>query len=170
MGLDITAYRQIQPIGTVYDQEDYEDTYNWENTVWIYPAYILKPEFPQQIKGHFLRPAGVYRYEEEYKFRAGSYGGYNNWRDELSRYMLGVPAKEVWDHPKLYKDKPFYLLINFSDCEGIICGESAEKLRQDFAEYEERAAEHHDSYWFSLYRDWAKAFEFAADGGFVDFH
>ena len=167
MGLDIAAYRQIRLVGTEPDIESYEDKYDWKKTDYIHPG-INGPEFHEHIGD--LVAGGVYAYAETMNFRAGSYSGYNQWRDELARYMLGVSAKEVWKSPDKYKHLPFYYLINFSDCEGVISGPVAEKLYHDFTEAQGRADQHKDSWWRELYAKWRQAFEFANDDGYVDFH
>lgn len=75
---------------------------------------------------------------ESFSFRAGSYSGYNFFRNLLSEAILGVPAKMVWERTEFYEKKPFFELINFSDCEGCMGPEVSKKLYNDFEENKEK--------------------------------
>jgi len=113
---------------------------------------------------------GVYRINgDTHKFRAGSYGGYNEWREWLTLTMLSTAPREIWDHPELYQGDPFYELINFSDCEGIIGPAISSKLARDFVDHAHMTARA-DAWQRDRYNDWAKAFQLAADFGMVEFH
>lgn len=103
--------------------------------------------------------------------RAGSYSGYNEWRTCLSRLGMGVEAGSVWEEPEKYAGKPFYEIVNFSDCEGTIDHATCVKLAEDFRSHMDRA-EHFDSaYFFATYKRLAWVFEAAAKiGGYVEFH
>ena len=182
MGLDIRAYRKVELIEVTdidtWDEKSYpidkEGGYG-RDTHFVYGP---NPHcFREQMEQSDLVIHGVYGYAETFHFRAGSYSGYNAWRDWLSRIMLDVPAQAVWKNKDKYRDKPFFYLINFSDCEGIIVGEAAKRLAQDFANHQVRTKHAptpegwiEREWWIEKYNDWSKAFELAADGGFVDFH
>lgn len=160
MGLDITAYRNLRKADEVIldefgDLADYETQWKpggsmeWSESVW--PG-----------KGAPLEADTVYEWEESFDFRAGSYSGYNCWRDELQRFK---------------GNEAFQELIDFADCEGVIGSILAAKLLEDFKSHYQEAIEYskmvHEAYpdWFiDSYRRWMKAFEMAADGGAVDFH
>ncbi len=102
-------------------------------------------------------------------FSAGSYSGYNNWREQLSQLMLGVKPETVWRNPDQFKYSPFVELIHFSDCEGSIGPDTSRKLHHDFMDHMDIAATAEP--WFTKkYMLWNKAFALAADNGFVDFH
>ena len=109
-----------------------------------------------------------------FEFRAGSYSGYNEWREMLSQAMLGVSPEMVWTHAKKFKAKPFYELINFADCEGTIGATTSKKLNDDFLSHMAQARKvslkKGDSYFYEKFIAWEKAFAMAADGGFVRFH
>jgi hypothetical protein len=170
MGLDITAYRKIKLV-CVQDGDAWEEAWTPDTcTVHLWPGYVNEPQFQEQIAGADLVPDGTYEYEEEFGFRAGSYSGYNDWRNKLALEMLGVSAEEVWANSEVYRDRQFFLLINFSDCEGFIAGPSAERLAQEFAKYQEVADRHLEGWYLEQYNNWRKAFELAADNGLVDFH
>jgi hypothetical protein len=173
MGLDIRAYSQVELIETT-------DLDTWEEK--CYPAesgpygretiYIYGPNdagFEEHLSG--IQVYGVYGYADEFEFRAGSYGGYNEWRDWLSRSFLGVPARAVWENREKYRGEPFFYLINFSDCEGIIAGVAAKKLAKDFANHKLRALNvpRSDDWFINKYNDWRKAFALASDHGLVEF-
>jgi hypothetical protein len=93
---------------------------------------------------------------------------------------LEVRPEKIWEDHESFAGKPFVELICFSDCEGSIGPETSAKLAKDFADYEEQArewakdryADWHDEFdwWFSKYENFKRAFELAAQGGFVMFH
>lgn len=165
MGLDITAYRQLEPAphaeldgdGFPVDGKKY---------VWLDRASIEWTE--QHWPGHSggIKP-GVYAFAQAHSFRAGSYGGYNAWRDELARVMHGRSAEELWDGKVA---GPFIELITFADNEGIIGPQVAAKLAKDFADHQAKAEQVGDDYFLAKYNAWRLAFELAADGGAVNFH
>ena len=61
------------------------------------------------------KPEGRYCGESEFSFRAGSYGGYNDFRSWLIKAFIGAEPKIVWENGELYRGKPFYELVNFGD-------------------------------------------------------
>lgn len=64
---------------------------------------------------------------------------------------------------------PFWELINFSDCEGIIGPVVSAKLARDFQEYQEKANSQLTDYDLERYNSWRQAFELAAENGVVRF-
>lgn len=140
---------------------------DWDDADENGDAIICFTDFPDRLDGH---PLGVYSGEAGEYFRAGSYGGYNRWREHLSQMALGVPPSTVWDNLEAYKDEPFVLLINFSDCEGAIGPESSMILHGQFEAWREQASEELDEWDFKTYERFAKAFEEVAGNGFVIFH
>jgi hypothetical protein len=133
MGLDVSAYSNVRLIKQYDSREQfYEDRTIPSDVVFVSSTYVDNPSFPDQLGDSNLVSCGLYVYNNAYGFRAGSYSGYNNWRDRLSRTVMGVPAEEVWHNPDKYRDKPFYHIINFSDCEGIIAGNVAVESFEDF--------------------------------------
>lgn len=159
MGLDITAYRKLSVVeNPVLDEEGYPE--NWREE-WK-PGLSLEwseEEFPGRAPE--LDPDSVYRFEEEYDFRAGSYSGYGWWRDELEAFA---------------EDEDFFELINFADNEGAIGTSVSKKLLNDFVSNYEHAKVFAKSlrddgeWWIKQYETWMKAFELAADDGAVAFH
>lgn len=171
MGLDITAYRQLRPVEHM-PEEDSHEFYELLR-VFNIPCYVSRAA--PLVEGKF--------YETDapmFGFRAGSYSGYNRWRDWLAK-LAGYPAvldvgyRTVPTHAAgawAAESGPFWELINFADNEGVIGSVVATKLAAEFAEYEERAlaASEGEPWWHEQFQKWRRAFEMAADGGAVSFH
>lgn len=165
MGLDISAYRKLERVGSAKNGEEYEDKFDWRTHVFVYPVQ----DYPDRLPP--IEPGAVYHHAApRFDFRAGSYSGYNRWREQLSMMALGVMPRTVWKDEKTYAGNPFFELINFSDCEGVIGTDVSRKLAQDFAAFQARANKHEDEWFSQKYADWRKAFEMASDGGLVNFH
>jgi hypothetical protein len=180
MGLDITAYRQLKPCaapeGAATGDYDYERFF----------APLNNDHFPGRAAGldsewyEFSRLDGAVL-----GFRAGSYSGYNNWREWLAK-LAGYPEDPAEDLRHRHSGGawkadggPFWELIYFADNEGTIGPIVSAKLAKDFAEWDERAkafsetidADAESRAWFyRQYQTWRHAFEMAADNGAVDFH
>jgi hypothetical protein len=157
MGLDIAVFRNIEldPHGDPYTQPD------------TFVAFI-HPSFPEQGEG--LTDGGVYRSNDEmYRFRAGSYSGYNAWREMLCEMVYDALPIILWEHPDEFKGEPFYELINFADNEGAIGPIVSAKLAKDFADYQAKADQHEDEFFRDLYSKWRTAFEMASENGVVIF-
>lgn len=188
MGLDITAYTRLSvPEGVTYDNEGTFHNAAGEDLGWDAPyvTFYENPDFPGRAEGIKCDRETVYEYANSHAFRAGSYGGYNSWRDALAE-LAGYPSFQI----DVYGGKrdshaaacwseggglagPFNELINFSDCEGTIGPVVAAKLAKDFEIFEPIAREQWDNsekrYYFERYLDWKQAFEYAADNGAVVF-
>jgi hypothetical protein len=173
MGLDITVCSKAELIDTQPEYQAFEDKYDWDDETlrYIHPS---RQDFPERIPP--IVPGGVYKIHGEIEGMAcGAYSAYNRWRNALSWFALSVPASTVWGNREAYRGKPFYELIDFSDCEGVIGTDTAKKLAADFAACQDAARRHaatieDGEYWLRKYGEWRKAFEIAADGGFVEFH
>lgn len=169
MGLDITAYSRLKPVGKHTD-----DWCDDENHVSAY-AYDC---FPQSFRGietlgtmwgldgsPFL-DGGCFQTTTEtvtHDFYAGSYGGYNRWRADLQRQF----------NPERKPDGPFYELIWFADNEGTIGPDASCDLLADFREhagsYSPDVHDDYKGYFRQRYEDWTRACELAADGGLIRF-
>lgn len=163
MGLDITAASRLVLVGPPPGPDEYE----WETHIRVSDN--------KAIMRRGIEP-GLYRVDgERIGFRAGSYSGYNHWREILCEATMGVEPKVVWNDPDRFAGKPFVGLVNFSDCEGYIGGHEAMALLRDFEAQREkvlaffRKKEMHQD-WLDKYEDWAKGFALAADSGVVWFH
>lgn len=173
MGLDITAYRKLEvaPAARPYWKASDDD-------LETYLYFYANSDFPGSDAGldcsvGYVRPTGE-ALENEMDFRAGSYSGYNWWRDHLCQMAHGMTAKQFWElntPPVAFRE-----LINFADNEGVIGPVIAAKLAKDFADYQERAdaysttIDNDGNWWHTAYNQWRLAFEMAADGGAVVFH
>ena len=163
MGLDIIAYKKLHIVeNPKLDDDGYP--VNWE-TEWIAGASMDWSESVWAGRGEGVDSKAVYTYEDRYDFRAGSYGGYNAWRDSLDSFKGNVAFNE---------------LINFADNEGVIGSIVSAKLFNDFKTYEKEAIEfsetlklnesyYYGEFWLARYYDWMKAFEYASNGGAVNF-
>jgi hypothetical protein len=172
MGLDISAYQGITLAEDVRANEDGEPVD--ERGKYRYDVCI-----PRAVceKSGDLVEGGFYLFTNCFEFRAGSYGGYGEWREELAK-LAGYPLTDT-DNPRVKKHAaacwngatgPFSEMINFSDCEGVLGAEVCAKLLGDFENFYDQALKHDDVNFFERYDQWTKAFEMAADGGCVQFH
>lgn len=164
MGLDIVAFRRLTPAheaavdddGCPIDHDRYcrifQSSIDFADKYW-----------PGRTEGV---SAGIYLHQARYDFRAGSYGGYGEWRRALARFAGFESAESVWAaHPT----GPFVELIDFADNEGVIGPIVAAKLAKDFADGQDRADQSPDAWFRDRYAKWRTAFEMAADCGAVDF-
>lgn len=167
MGLDISVYRQarLDPTATL-DSEGWP-TGDGHTLVHASSIDFTEENWPGRTGG--LKP-GVYAFADSDGFRAGSYGGYNQWRSWLATVAGWKNAEDCWNSAKT--EGPFFELIHFADNEGYIGAEVSKKLAEDFAKHQgeaERLATD-DPFYLEKYKAWRAAFEMAADSGFVEFH
>lgn len=173
MGLDITAYEQAEIIETLPDIETWGEKYYFNDEISYLTDYIhSQQEYPEHLAG--IVEHGVYRCKETYDFRAGGYGAYNHWREVLSKLILHIEPRVIWNSPDEYRNQPFFWLINFTDCDGIIGTEKCQILAADFQKWQEAAENYTDTDdhgWFlETYKRFRRAFEMAAENGYVEFH
>ena len=139
---------------------------------------MLAPvEFPDRFRG--LESGKVYRFGASFSFRAGSYSGYNEWRNRLAKLAGYPPSVSIqknaielrYDETVWKRDHgPFWELIDFSDAEGVIGPRACKKVYQDFVRYEDQAVQLSDMGFRASYADWMKAFAMCADNGAIVFH
>lgn len=161
MGLDITANGYLRKLG--------ETAGEWEKEracrIYVDDCFLARID-------DLDRNADYYAGGDTIDFRAGSYSGYNRWREMLAG-MLGTTPEAVWADPK---PGPFVDLIHFSYAEGVIGPKTSEKLANDFASYWITAQRHADTlddsgqYFLSLYKRFWTAFDIASGEGWVRFH
>lgn len=182
MGLDITAYEiaKLVPSPHEYDPDTCYDNGHVEAFAYqgfersfrgLADADVVKKSESGWSSAIFI---GGRCYDissgENFDFRAGSYGGYTEWRRQLSNAVLDVDPSEIWKNPQAFQDKPFYELIHFADNEGCIGPEAAADLFDDFAAYRDELAVSEDQWFMQSYDNWMTAFELARETGLVDFH
>jgi hypothetical protein len=176
MGLDISYCRNLKKLDCVFNEDGCpidpttREELDYEMHVYLNPHFVGRSE-PLE--------SGYYTGEDREGFRAGSYGGYNAWREDLAK-LAGYPAlqEERYGQVSLRHDAgaqdagkgPFYELIYFSDCEGTIGPVVSAKLAKDFADFQEKANSFGDDYWRKKYGEWRLAFETASENGAVSFH
>lgn len=177
MGLDITAVEIATLVEDEHPREDAEG--NWCGEAEEYGGkghiHVYIDDGFEHALGSLLRDRCYQVSGDTMGFRAGSYSGYNWFREALSKAALGVEPRAVWDDPDSYRDKPFVEMINFSDCEGVIGPEVCAELAKDFRDHREDVrealvAESEDGWYGEKYDEWQAAFELAADTGLVQFH
>ena len=176
MGLDITAYERLELKAQDLDDEKAYDLVDelWDagtQTITLHHSedYIERsaPLVAPSAKGLIT----VYVCSgEELDFRAGSYGGHNAFREWLCRLASIPEPRTQWAAPEKYAGLPFFELVNFSDCEGVIGADAAAELAKDFAVYQAQANAANDEWFTPLYAKWRRAFEIASKGGCVQFH
>ena len=83
MGLDITAYKKLKELKNPKWDEYGEELLNWETEV-CFGASREWSEKNFKGRGEGVDSKKVYSWEEKYGFSAGSYSGYNWWRDTLN--------------------------------------------------------------------------------------
>lgn len=115
MGLDIRAFKNLKEVpNSKYNADGYllEEKKRWRPGAGMEWSESVWPG-----KGKPLNPQYVYEWEEVFEFSAGSYSGYNMWRDYLDEFAGNVAFQE---------------LIDFADNEGVIGSELSKKLYEDF--------------------------------------
>ena len=158
MGLDISVYENLKLVKCPTEDEK-------DNLFHIYTG------FPEQLDDIIDGSYYQYDYNSDLSFRAGSYGGYNYWRNQLAELAGYGSAKFVWDENNDLGEKRYFVeLINFSDCEGVIGPKTSEKLYKDFIQFDNRAKEV-DEIFYNIYCCFKDAFYYAyRKNGCVRFH
>ena len=162
MGLDIVALENVELVRAESEEEG--DPPEDDDLVYLYP----NEDFPAQADG--ITP-GAYRGKGgRHEFRAGSYSGYNEWRERLAALVDTTPEK-VWAGAIA---PAFGELINFADNEGTIGPKTSAKLAKDFDAWRARAETwakklpgEEGAGFMQSYDDWRKAFTLAANGGAI---
>jgi len=171
MGLDITYYSNLKKIDCAFD-DDGEPI----GVIDYFQAYV-NPDFPGRADE--IENKAVYSYDESDGFRAGSYSGYNAWRESLAKLAgypeidtekIGIPCKRHDAGAWKAASGPFWEMIYFSDCEGVIGAAVSAKLADDFAKFQPLADSHPEEWFRNLYAQWFTAFNVASNSGAVSFH
>ena len=200
MGLGVVAYAKLEKVTDeraervrsaecVYEACDEEDLLHFLVQEEAFPGR----ERPLE-KGEFYETGEGSRH-----MRAGSYSGYGEWRRQLAALVGIDDIEDFWRRVGEQVERgeepnvPFWKLLHFSDCEGVIGAEACGELAAQFAEWRGRALEHararfreecpisdeefseegrgwtRAEHFWAKYREWQQMFEFAADGGAVQF-
>jgi hypothetical protein len=182
MGLDITAYSQITLLEILPDEEAWQEKYgdadeDEDAPDSDPPLVFLSADLPflDRLAPLVVPPTGIAVYQatgDAFAFRAGPYSYYNHWRKQLSFLVTGLPPEQLWNtrgHAET-RQLPFYLLIDFSDCDGAIGPQAARVLAQQFAQFQPQANTYQDDDFRELYSDFRRAFELVGNRGIVVFH
>lgn len=161
MGLDITVYRNLTPAPDAEVDEE-GNPVEWDSHLLITQSLIDMQE--KAFPGRLQLSAGIYHAEETDAFRAGSYGGYSQWRNWLATVAGFADAQAFWGTAT--PGTPFYELINFSDCEGLLGAQACGRLAVDFAAIQPEGNE----WQLALYEAWKVSCEMAAQSGAIEFH
>jgi hypothetical protein len=161
MGLDILAYRNLRAVEN--QDRDCHGQNNPDDVVFDADTITeTESAWPGRTEG--IEARTVYAYDEKHSFRAGSYTSYQEWRERLALFAYGKPLREVWSTEK---DGPFFEVLDFSDCEGVIGPKIAAKLAADAEAFQAKADAEAHPYFRYLYAQWRRAFEMAADNGAI---
>ena len=179
MGLDIGAMRGLKPAPENWKiDEDWVIDETGECPGIDYYVVRTHPTFSEQADE--LKDRTIYVFDEYVSHYLGSYGAYNSWRKTLCRLAIGVDDIELWKNSEQYADMPFFELINFSDCSGVIGTKTCAKLFNDFANFKNEAIStieevfhrhgEDKKHWLHKYDELMSAFKIGSDNGCVDFH
>jgi hypothetical protein len=161
MGLTISAYSEVNLIEayslTERKESPADHQYDLEpGYVYLYAPIGRKP-MSVPVDGYYQRKGKLVH------ISAGSYSGYNAWR-ELLCDLVGTTTFKVWYEG--FVPPAFHELLNYSDCEGAFRTETCVKLAKDFEAWEKRAEEYARKHglpsFFTLYRQIQQAFDIAA--------
>jgi hypothetical protein len=160
MGLDIYAISQIKKSVEETDLSVYDNGFNRIGG--------LEPGFYEKTNK-----------TTEHQFRAGSYSSYNWFRNQLSLCIFGQSSDKIWENPDVFVGRPFYELIDFSDCDGCFGPEASERLHQDFVNNRQNLVKYcidkyidnDDTYDYIIetYDNFTTAFELGKQTGLVQF-
>lgn len=177
MGLDISSFRRAAPVSPE-EQEQINAAEDPRDLAYDLNAHMpyVHPDWPARVAP--LRPGVAYRGEEGPSWSV-SYGGYAAFRHNLAALVGITDLPAWWRDPN--PETPFFEILDFADNEGAIGSDACAALARDFAEWQAHA----DAFapplrgggwpedaarWRARYADLRCVFEWAADGGWVDFH
>lgn len=153
MGLSCIAYHNIQE----YMGEDEDGGKFFYN----HPAF---PYAARDISENIR-----YTYEWSDGFLNCSYTTFGQWRRWLACSVGWDSFEDAVSNGKL--GDPFYELLNFSDCEGVLGTRVCKKLLKDFLTYEDKIKEccDNDDFFFIYYLQWIRGLEAASNQGCIEF-
>jgi len=167
MGLDIL----VIPHATLLPEHAFgDDCWDQEH---IHVA-LPHPSMIRSVAGAQVGRCYAVEDGETWDFRAGSYSGYGAFREALCEAANGISIHEIWENELAHVNTPFFELLNFSDCEGVIGPVAAANLAQDFDEARDRVlaafSQVGDGDWYAeRYELWGTACHECADHGLIVF-
>lgn len=186
MGLDLTAYAGMKKLDVACnsDGEPIDPATGKEMDWHDYVHVLVNTDFPGRANEFEDGAFYSYEYSDSGELH-WSYGGYNEWREWLARFA-GWPTTPYLRFGKVEElhaatawetedGGPFWELICFSDCEGVLGSAVCRKLADEFAAHYPRLVEQYNRGWhkgwsLSSYRGLWWACELAANGGCIVFH
>lgn len=185
MGLAIHGYRNLKKLNLQLNED--KEAIDPNNPNKTYDGDYVVPDKNFHFDDSYFNGLEEvpYSYDDYFRFSAGSYSGYNEFRKVICRILELVPEEvnmgTITD-PKMKlrvegyywngNKGPFSELIHFSDCEGTIGSEVSKKLLKDFEEYKSKAEKIEDPYRWGFrenYNNWIKALTLASDNGCIIF-
>ena len=119
MGLDIVHYKNVQFVSVRDDMRDWAQD----------QVFFMDVRYEEYAAWAGTLKEGFYLFEVRNFCLQTSYSGYAEFRDELERLIV-----------KTYQHKrPFRELMDFSDCDGIICPAMCQVMLNDFKCYQQLA-------------------------------
>lgn len=179
MGLDVTAYSNIKPLRPYRDGDiDYDAGERHVFTFSAFPhaaaglvdATVQSPTHDDLVADYVYDVNGG----EAHSWSCRAYSHYNRFRASLATFV-GYEPEDAWDDPEGFSDRPFFELVDFSDCDGCIGPVASRALLEDFTAHRDayRALYYDagDGYSFaSLYEEFIEGLRLAADNGILRFH
>ena len=109
---------------------------------------------------------GLIDSDNEFTFRAGSYGTYGDFRRRLCVLVHDISIAEFWEKGEEIYTLDFGYLLNFSDSQGIIGPAACKRLLQDFIKWDDLVYEawRESPLMYGVYRDFKKAVEIGSNG------
>lgn len=173
MGLDISYYSSWEP----YPEEvrDWDHAEEIEDTTGarlfkVYNGADFEARASDMPAGKFVTAKYVHG------FRAGSYSGYNHWRQRFCLAANDILPEVLWAMPEEEaQNYLFWEFIHFSDCEGVLgpacCQRLHEQMETHYEKIRKEFEEGPDAAWnLRLLDEWRKAFRVAAGKGMIRFH
>lgn len=173
MGLDISAYSGLKLLDVVYDRSGEPIDPTTRKKIQSYVSLIANQDFPGRESPF---EDGEYSYVTQENVYYSSYGGYGIFRNDLAKYA-GYPEAYDRSYPHFYVvgcwnagSGPFYELICFSDCEGVIGTTVATKLLKDFETFDDQVRKLSNEPFYKKYCGLTDGLRIATDQGILLFH
>lgn len=163
MGLALRVYTNIQPVDGSFKFDGACEVHDAQTNqirndlvgFYVHPTYTAW--------GDGIRPFQAYRFSYTEIFHIGSYIYYSDFRNWLSTLAENGHVDQPGD--------PFYEVLIFSDCEGVINSTISAKLHVDFVRFYAKAkASPHAQCYILAYESMMRAFQIASINGAVSFH
>lgn len=163
MGLALWAYANIQPVDGSFKFEEYQEIHDAQTDQIRNDliGFYVHPTYPAWAVG--IEPLQAYRFSHNENFHIGPYSYYSSFRNWLSILAEIGHVSEPGD--------PFYEVLIFSDCEGVINSAISNKLFVDFVRFHAKAkASPKAEYYICAYESMMRAFQIASLNGAVSFN